>query len=129
MSAMTPDQPELDLDRIENHVGSQPYSVVLALLARLRAAEARVAELEATNERLLSSDPSEVCAAWRDGFTSGVLGEKPPHGTTHVTRLGRIAELEAALGEACDIADASVCVGPTRDEQARIDELRKLVKP
>lgn len=99
------------------------------LVARVRAAEARVAELEATNERLLSSDPSEVCAAWRDGFTSGVLGEKPPHGTTHVTRLGRIAQLEAALGEALDGWVDAKHDGPTDEEWPRIAELRKLVKP
>lgn len=96
----------------------------LAILARLRAADARVAELETTNERLLSSDPSEVCAAWRDGFTSGVLGEKPPHGTMHVTRLGRIAELEAGIRSVMD-GWATWSIG----YDGAMNELRKLVNP
>lgn len=99
---------EYDALRAENDRLRDAIMTMAAHLRQYRSAESAIwAIREAANDKGRT-------------FTQELIDEKLSGYST------KMDELREALREACDLYDAAECVGPTRSEQERIVELRKL---
>ena len=97
------------------------YVVVM----KYRAAQARIAELEAQVASLISDSPSDTAQAYRDGFVAGQCNDQTLKSSEW---LSRVRQLEAGLLWALDdIADTSRDVpGSDGWDWEKMDALREL---